>query len=131
MPEAGPRCQHARNVTSMHVACVKEILLENWEKKHLCDGKFECKAETENGLALESRDSKLQIVLQKKKKQAREACKVYEDGEDCNHFNHGCGSLRSHCSGCHFYRIPRKPSTGLDYVLLRRKSLGCHRSMSK
>ncbi|XP_010922353.1 uncharacterized protein [Elaeis guineensis] len=50
----------------LHVACVKEILLENWEKKRPRDGKFECRAETENSLALESRDSKLQIVLQKK-----------------------------------------------------------------
>ncbi|KAG1365769.1 hypothetical protein COCNU_12G007690 [Cocos nucifera] len=54
----------------LHLACVKEILLENWEKEHLRDdGKLEGKAEREDGLALECTDSKLHIVLQKKKSQ--------------------------------------------------------------
>ncbi|KAG1337885.1 putative DC1 [Cocos nucifera] len=52
----------------LHVACVKEILLENWEKKHPHAGKFKCKVETENSLALESKDSKLQIVVQNKER---------------------------------------------------------------
>lgn len=57
---------------------MKRILLENWEKKQLGDGKSEGvgRAETGDVLALQSRDSsKLQIVLQNKKKKTGKLAK--------------------------------------------------------
>ncbi|XP_008802757.2 uncharacterized protein LOC103716510 [Phoenix dactylifera] len=51
----------------LHVACVKEILLENWENEHLGDGRREVKAETKDSLVLKSTAPKLQIVLEKKR----------------------------------------------------------------
>lgn len=49
------------------MACVKEILLENWEKKHLGDGRRDVEAERKDSLApIQSTEPKLQIVLEKK-----------------------------------------------------------------